>query len=151
MTEPRHTTERSLDTLRISEREALALLAQMDQQTESVDQAERRGGDRRTYRQVVEMVAQIVHPGGGTQNYLVRARNLSATGLGFLHGSFLHNHTGVILLMRTLAGQTVRVPGKVVRCRFLSGKVHEIGVRFAKPIDPQAFVPDSAPPADLAR
>lgn len=85
----------------------------------------------------------IAHPGGGEVKFLVCTRNLSAGGMSFLHGGFLHNRTQVIALLPTLEGQIIAVNGSVVMCRYLADSMHEVGVTFVEKIDPARFIDSS--------
>jgi len=73
-------------------------------------------------------------------NYLVRTRNLSPTGIAFLHGSFVYTGTGCVLALHDAQGKIVGVEGKVVRCQHVRGHVHDIGVRFSRPLDVKQFL-----------
>lgn len=76
----------------------------------------------------------IAHPGGSTAELRLACRNLSATGVGFLHSGFIY--TGSKVMVHLPVGDATRtVPGQLVRCDHIRGVVHEIGVRFDEPID----------------
>jgi CheY-like chemotaxis protein/HPt (histidine-containing phosphotransfer) domain-containing protein len=87
----------------------------------------------------------VEHPAGGTSRLMVCARNLSAGGLGFLHGGYLHKGSRCKVLLRALDGQVHPVNGQIVSCRHVEGVLHEIGLQFERRIDPTKFV--SAPSA----
>lgn len=72
--------------------------------------------------------------------YAVLPRDLSSTGVGFLHGSFMHVDSDCVVSMPTLTGEWIDTPGNVVCCQHVQGKVHEIGVHFRQQIDPTRFL-----------
>ena len=85
----------------------------------------------------------VEHPAGGTSRLMVCARNLSAGGMGFLHGGYLHKGSRCKVLLRALDGQMHPMNGQIVSCRHVEGTLHEIGLQFDRRIDPARFV--SAP------
>jgi len=80
------------------------------------------------------------HPGGVETSCLVVSRNLSAGGLGFLHGGFVYEGTRCVLEIPTIYGDSRTLTGDVRSCRHISGNVHDIGVRFDEPVDPYEFL-----------
>ncbi len=82
----------------------------------------------------------IIQPGGGQTHINVACRNLSRTGLGFLHSSYVHVGTRVVLTLAHKSSASVRVPAKVMRCRHVAGNVHDVGVMFDEPINVRDFM-----------
>ena len=74
------------------------------------------------------------------QAYRVMPCDLSASGIGFLHGAFVHDQTSCIIVVRTNMGDAKQVLGQVVRCRHLVSHIHEVGVQFQQPIDITNFI-----------
>jgi len=134
----RHPT--SLDALRLSAAEVEAINHELDQKAEQFRGDNRRQDERHPYKRASKMVATVFHPGGTTTRYLIKPRNISRTGLAFLHGSFLHLGTQLVLSLETLHNAMVNVTGQTVHCKFVRGNVHEIGVRFTQPIDLAQFI-----------
>src|SRR5580704_15796190 len=99
------------DTLRISQREQGTILAQLESLAASRKSSERRIDERLRYVQHALLFVQVRHPGGTTSNYLVRTRNLSKTGIGFLHGTFLYSGTPCTLSLRTADNKSINVEG----------------------------------------
>lgn len=128
-------TDRIVDTLRISEREAAAILEAMNSAQHDLPMAELRDSDRLVCRPTKGVVVQIQHPGGSGGMFLVWPRNVSRTGMGFLHGNFIYPNTIVVVHLRRPNGPSARVTGKIMRCRHVSGVLHEIGVRFDQALD----------------
>ena len=130
----------TLDTLHLSKRQFEAIADERDRQDGAFNGANLRRSDRLTYRSNGAMVVTVYHPGGTIVRYAVSARNLSADGVGFLHGGFLHAGTQCIVSLETRNRKRANVVGKVVRCMYLRGKIHEVGVAFREAIDPRQFV-----------
>ncbi|USN99394.1 MAG: response regulator [Phycisphaeraceae bacterium] len=83
---------------------------------------------------------KIEHPGGSVVEVCMACRNLSRTGAGLLHSSFLHTGTRCVLIMPHPQLGDRPVQGEVVRCQHRGGVLHEIGVRFLTQIDVRGFV-----------
>ncbi len=84
---------------------------------------------------------RVKQPGGSDwQHFLIRPRNLSRHGIAFFHGGYLHNDTYCEVSLRKRDGSVTACPGHVVHCRFIAGRVHEIGLRFQTPIDVRQYV-----------
>ncbi len=85
----------------------------------------------------------IQHPGGGTGRYLVCARNISAGGLSFIHGGYIHPASDCKILLPRRDGSPIAVNGTVMHCRHVEGAYHEIGVQFTEEIDPMALLSEN--------
>lgn len=124
----------AVDTLRISETEAAAILNQLDdQQIQKSDDL--RDNRRVTLRLGPGLVIEVHQPGGTSSKFLVRPRNISRTGLAFIHGGFLHKDTMCNVLFNTRSAGRVNVRGRVVRCRHIRGNLHEIGLKLLDELD----------------
>ncbi len=109
---------------------------------------ERRKDPRLEYREV-EVPLVVEHPGGGGAWLLVCARNISAGGLAFIHGGFLHVGSRCRMLLHRLNGERELIGGEIVNCRHVEGALHEFSVRFEHKIEPSEFV-DELKPADAS-
>ncbi len=81
----------------------------------------------------------VLSSGGGTTSVRVAARNLSCGGIGILHRSFLHPGTRIRVRLRSISRGIVEISGAISRCTFKGGVLHDIGIRFDKPIDIHEF------------
>ena len=72
--------------------------------------------------------------------FIVLSRNLSASGISLLHGGFVYANSRCEVILKTLDSEFLRAKGTVMHCRLVKGRVHEIGVRFDKLIDPESFI-----------
>jgi CheY-like chemotaxis protein len=128
------------------------LLDAMDaavQEAAAKQRAARNRARRISYRHRLQTI--IEHPGGGTAKLTVSSRNLSTGGVAFLCEGFIHPRSICTITLITPEKETIPVPGKVAHCHLVRGRVHEIGVRFDKPIAVGCFVaPESMSLSDLA-
>ena len=129
-----------VDALRLSENERQELMAKLDRQATSFRGMEARLEDRLPYAESAGVMLTLNHPGGSIANYLVRPRNLSQRGVGFLHGNFVHVSSRCQVYLLRLDGRREPISGTVVRCCHIQGLVHEVGVRFDHSIDLGEFL-----------
>lgn len=122
----------------LTEPELAAVFAQLDSVVRSA-KAPKRSSDRASYR-VGEVPVLIQHPGGGIGKYLCYTRDLTANGIGLLHGGFIHPGTVCEIVLTTILGDARAVRGKVAWCTHVSGKIHAVGVKFAVPIEPRSYM-----------
>lgn len=135
-----------VDSLRLTSREHAEILKELDGRQAKGLEAERRGEQRLRFAEQALLFVQLRHPGGTVGSYLVRTRNLSRTGIGFLHGGFVYSGTPCTVALRTVDKAMVEIDGRIVRCAHVRGHVHEVGVRFGKPIRLREFLGRHAPP-----
>lgn len=128
-----------IDSLRLSPGQMRELHAGLDQFRRAEVERELRESDRFLYRTGEPVEVRIDHPGGSTAVYLVQPRDLSAGGMGFLHGGFLHPGALCSVKLRDKAGKTVLVTGKIARSRMIKGRTHEVGIAFEERIELGAF------------
>lgn len=70
----------------------------------------------------------------------VRPRNLSRGGIAFLHEAYVYPETPCTVVLISRMYQPIEVSGKVVGCRHVSGRLHEVAVAFDKQIEPDDFL-----------
>lgn len=90
--------------------------------------------------QAISVPLTVTYAGGTTATMHVACRDLSAGGIGILHSAYMHVGTVCSVALRTVHGQLRTIDGRVVRCVHVSGTIHEIGVKFDKPIETKDFV-----------
>jgi hypothetical protein len=136
---------RYVDTLAITREQWLALLDEIDaSRREAPACANRRRMNRAPCREVLAVFLDLEHPSGAKSTFLVRPRDISKTGLGFIHGAYIHPTSKAELMLVLPDRELLRKRGSVARCRHIRGKVHEVGVAFDEPF---TFEPFGAPPA----
>lgn len=124
------------DTLRLSQDQLDELMR---------DSVEREGGgnsDRRSRRwsmQQQKAIVTIIQDGGRRMNLVIVPRNLSAEGVGFFYGGFIHTGTKCVVTLRAINGRAVPHRGRIMRCIHKKDHLHEIGVLFEEPIIPRDY------------
>jgi hypothetical protein len=130
-----------------------AILDQLDHASRSAvpgRAAPRERAPRFAYRHA-RLPMIVLQPGGGTTPMIVASRNLSTSGIGILSEGFLHRGSKCVVALIALDGQSTSVPGIVVHCRHIRGRVHEVGVQFDAAIDVALFLkPEASGPAGAA-
>lgn len=116
-------------------REIIQILEERD-----ANNASSRAHPRHLYCVANGVQVQIAQPGGSVTRFIVAPRNLSTNGMQFLHGGYVHVGTSCIANLLQLNGHTQLVRGTVVRCDYICGRVHDIGIKFDSSIPIQEFV-----------
>lgn len=141
---PHITGQGKVETLRLSRNEYMAVLSRLNEASgppfESRSSRNRRQQQRVPFHRSVRLLCEIhaaSHVPGDAEPaaFIVRCRNISAGGVGFLHGAHVAPDTrcSIIIMDRAASGQCAN--GRVVHCREVGGGVHEVGVRFDRQID----------------
>ena len=125
---PRTTTESLINTLRLSSSELKRIIDQIE--AESVnDQTPEREFVRWAYR--VEAVQLVIeHSSGNKVTLPVATRNISRGGISILHSAYIHAKTSCEIILKVPGGKQLIIPGNVMRCNHITGRVHEIGIKF---------------------
>jgi CheY-like chemotaxis protein len=119
------------------------LLAVMDEEVTSEIDINKRAHERHTYRNQ-NCVVNFSQPGAQMAiSYYCSTRNLSKTGISFLHGGFVHNGTELRVQLISTFGTWQVVAGTVVGCRLVRAPIHEVRVCFEQEIEPSVYCPDA--------
>ena len=130
-----------IQTLRMTNRERRNLMEGIEAAALPDSPAQNKRGDPRLRLEVENVVVELDPAEGGSGVRLsVVPRNLSRGGLAFVHGRFLYPNTRVAIVLPDRQGETHRLEGKVVRCRHVSGMVHEVSVMFREEIEVERFI-----------
>jgi hypothetical protein len=139
--------DRGPDTLRLwlSEQQWLSILSRIESQT-----ADYQGPERRHPRQPVTLrcVVRVQQPDGRSATYLLRSRNISKGGLGFVHSAPIAPSTRCTVALQAIDGFGLIASGRIAWCRDLNDldtHAHEVGLQFDRPIDISPFIDDPAP------
>lgn len=84
-------------------------------------------------------VLTIADSVGAKKHLLIIPRDISTSGMGCLNGVFIHLGTKCVVSLRDRHGKTRSLVGTIARCQHLKGSVHEVGIRFKDPINPEEF------------
>ncbi len=132
------TSSQLIRTIPLDDNEIETLLDRLDTAEEG-SRATRRSTQRYPLR-LKGCVVHIQQPGDASSSaYLVHTRNIGKNGLAFLHGGFVHAGTKIVIQLVSTRGSWIDVEGEVVHCRYLERRVHEIGARFYKSIQPSDY------------
>jgi len=85
-------------------------------------------------------VLTLLGQSGDHVHHLVATRNLSSSGIGIVHGGYVHPGTRCTISLRARTGEARSLNGKVVKCQVMSGRLHDVGILFATEVNPMEFV-----------
>lgn len=120
------------NTLRLSQRELHSFLEQIEQSDNNWSKPNREFV-RSSYR--VESVELIIEHGSGNRATLpVATRNISRGGISILHSAYIHANNPCEIVLKMPGGKRQHIAGTVVRCTHLSGRIHDVGIRFKEQI-----------------
>lgn len=99
----------------------------------------RRNHSRLSFR-VPAIEVEVYQPSGGSVSFFVACRNLSRGGLSVVHSSYMHVGTKCRIKMQHNTDGEVWIKSSVVQCRHVTGRVHDVGLKFDKEIDVNDFM-----------
>lgn len=138
-----------IDTLRACDTDIAAAEASRRESASRLVAHDKRRAPRLPYDDRPRLPLRLLGRKVAQVTYLVKPRNLSTTGFGFLYGSFLYPGSRCEVTLTTLEGLAIPVPGTIRRCVHLHGKVHEVGVAFDYAINLREFIQiDEPEPSD---
>ncbi len=131
-----------LRSVRADEAEINALLDAMDA-TPADGGESKRTSERFSFRRNA-CVVHVQQPGAAeSAAYQAATRNLSAGGVAFLHGGFVHKNSKCVVQLISTHGAWENVPGTVAGCEHVQGLIHEVRIRFEREIDVGQYCPDA--------
>ena len=130
---------RVIDTVRLSEDDIDAILTFLDSGKGDVP-IDKRLNRRFTYRQNPGLVLTIHQPDGNMTRYRVIPRDISASGLGLLVGTFVYTGNCCSIALQSIADGVKDIPGRIVRCVHIRGRLHEIAIQLDHEIDLAQFI-----------
>lgn len=126
------------DNLKLSSYEVEMLIEQLERASEGGAESKRE--KKRWTLGGLRVVLSCQDKSGQTQNEIAIARNLSSSGAAVLTGKFLYPDSRCVVACQDLHGKVRQVRGRVVRCRHLQGRVHDVGIRFDSTVNPREFI-----------
>ncbi|MGB0716034.1 MAG: Hpt domain-containing response regulator [Phycisphaerae bacterium] len=128
-------------TIRLDDDQIEALLRRLD---EAEPPSGSQGTDKSYPYRLKSCTVYVQQPGDGVSAaYSVPTRSLSSRSLTFIHGGFIHPHSGCVMQLISQHGTWENVAGHVMSCNHVDGAIHEILVSFREPIDIGIYCPES--------
>lgn len=123
----------AMQTVRLGEKRLTALLDELDSASEPNETE--LSGESFSYRHS-SIVIGLIQPGSATaQLFYVQTRCMSATGIAFLHGGYVHADTTCSFQLLTLRDTFTLIRGTVADCRYAGSSLHEVIATFEHPVD----------------
>lgn len=117
---------------------------QLNQIMDDLDEASAGGSARRNHSRISfrkpALEVEVYQPSGGSVNFCVACRNLSRGGMSVVHSSYMHVGTKCRIQMLHKTEGEKWLKGEVVQCRHVTGRVHDVGLRFAQEVDVNDFI-----------
>lgn len=131
--------------LRLSEADTLAIARALEQHETTAKNLANRAAERFRLPHGFKVVSTFTMPGGSTQHAIIAVRNISRTGLGCLHGTFLHpGSIAGLVIVDDQRQPLLRIAGTVVRCEQVRVRVYDVGVRFDEEVPLETILPVAA-------
>lgn len=128
-----------IDTLRIKSADRVRILEALDERAGFSPISEQNRVQRRFVYRADDVLLKVYGDGMDARRFSVCGRNISSGGMAFLHGGFLHSGTRMQVCLVRLDGKVSKVSGRVVRCRHVAGRIHEVGMIFDSKIEVDAY------------
>ena len=138
-------------SVRLDDQQWSELFENIELAEQMIPGRERREHQRFEYAAQITLYAQFDQPGseGGEaewQLYLVRTRNISASGLGFIHHAEVVVGTRALITAFDKQGQAIAISGVSARADLIEDGVWDIGIRFEETIDPAGLLDAAGKP-----
>jgi CheY-like chemotaxis protein len=126
--------------LKLDEPALLRLLNELDVHDPRIDTNDHSNPEYYSYR-IPALRVDVDVSRDQTASHMVPSRKLGPRGVFFLVGSLMHKDCPCRVHLVTVRNNWQTVAGKVESCRYIPGSsgVHEVSVRFNRPIDPASF------------
>lgn len=125
----------AIDTLNLSHNDWIVVVEQIKR----ISAAERPGDVRRQHARaealgLLQLVIEVRQPGGTDLRLIARSHDLSAGGLGFIHGMYIYPESPCTCWLRHAAKGLTPINGHIRWCRHISGRIHLSGVQLDEEI-----------------
>lgn len=125
------------NTLNLSPDRLHALMDELDAMSDRPNA--RRVHSRLGFRQQAIDV-EVIQPSGGSVGFCVACRNISRGGMSVLHSAYMHLGTKCRVKLEHLRDGPQWIDAQVVQCRHVTGRAHDVGLKFSQEIDISHFV-----------
>lgn len=125
-------------TVRLTPAKITDLLDRLDEASEKLGAAGCRGKPRTRFR-ITDQRVLVKQPGGSLLGFLVCTRDVSTTGIGFIHGGYLHPGTRCVFDVVKPDGER-GVSGSITYSLLVEGGIHACGAKFDEEIDIGVFL-----------
>ncbi|MEM9347494.1 MAG: PilZ domain-containing protein [Planctomycetota bacterium] len=125
-----------LDTLRLTDEEWYECVSELDRDAaNAIVSHERRSDERVPYRNLSTLLVTIRSVDGRQLNYRARPYDLSRSGIGFLHGTFMHMGLDIDVHLKHRELGMTKLHAHIHCCYHIKDSIHRIGAQFDSPID----------------
>ena len=144
---PKH--PRLISTLHLTDEQRKELLARLDSVGATPGGSDQRANERVAAPERAVLLWRI-EPANNRESsvFQARCRNVSKTGISFLHGSYVYPNTSCAFILGAPGRKGLPIDATIVHCRYVEDGVYEVGARFNGPIDLSALLPPSTDPAN---
>lgn len=119
------------ETLRLTPQQMKSIFEALDREEAGKTLGkEQRKNARRSFAGLASVPMEVHEPGAPVARFLVIPHNLSSGGISVLHGVFVRPGTRCAVTLAAAHCGAMRMEGVVVRCRLITGRVHELGIKF---------------------
>ena len=138
-----------LDTLRLwmSDQQWLSLLERIARSSSDYLGPERRQTRKHRHSKTMRCLLRLGFPGTTPGTFMVRSRNISNDGIGFIHGCFIDPGTRCALAVQDDDGFSMMVSGRIAWCKRIDLEAYDVGVQFDQLIEVNRFGQEDPPPA----
>lgn len=130
--------EEVVNTLKLSPRELEQIAADLNR-ANNLSAARSKRKLKRWNLQQQKVILTIVHPNDTKTHGVAMPRNISQKGAAVLYGCFVHPGSNCFLSLRCVDGSTQSVGAKVMHCRHIKGRLHDLGLAFESAVNPRDF------------
>jgi len=130
-------TKAAISGLNIDEAKLSSLLDLLDRKEALAPESNRRTDERFLFRQTV--LVEVRRAEGSWSSFNMPTRNLSRTGICLLFPGYIHTGTKCRVQLMTTHNNWQTVEGAIRWCRYLQGRLHDVGIRFDQNIDITMF------------
>lgn len=131
--------------MRLSPAERQAIVELLNNRTNNEEGRKKRRSDRYPYLVPEGLAIELRQQQAKLGDFLISPRNISTSGIAFLHGAFVYQGSRCVIDLKARDGRIQPVTGNVVRCRSVRGRIHEIAVQFDEPIRVDEFADTQLP------